>query len=196
MTNGLTYTMPKAKIFLLTFICLMAFGIVAAFLWYRTVHKTPETFFESLPKDVDIALNNVHHESTRHGFKEWAMDAGRAEYLTAENKVLFEDISTTFFLKDGDTVLLTGKKGVLNSKTQDFEITGNVVVRGNGYEAKTDTLSYLHQKRIIFSKSSFLLVGDNIRLTGHGMQFDLDSGRFNVHKKVRADFIPRTKLGR
>ncbi len=174
----------------------MVFGIVAVFLWHRTVQKTPETFWESLPKDVDIVLNNVHHESTRHGLKEWAMDAGKAVCLNAENKILFDDITTTFFMKDGDTILLTGRRGVLNTETQNMEITGNVVARGKGYELRTEALSYLHQKRIISSTAPFLLVGGAIRLAGHGMQFDLDSGRLNVQEKVRADIVLKTRFGR
>ena len=67
----------------------MVIGIVGVFWWYRNVQKTPETVLESLPKGVDIVLNDVHHESTRHGVKEWVMDAGRAVYLNSENKVLF-----------------------------------------------------------------------------------------------------------
>lgn len=167
----------------------MVFGIVAVFFWYRAILKTPETLLESLPKDVDIVLNNVHHESTRHGVKEWVMDAVRAVYLNAENKVLFDDISTTFFLKDGDTFLLTGQRGVLNTDTQDMKITGNIVALGKGYELRTEVLSYQHQKRIIYSTAPFSLVGDTIRLAGHGMRFDLDSGRLNVQEKVRADTI-------
>ncbi len=171
----------------------MVIGIVVVFLWYRTVRKTPETVLESLPKGVDIVLNDVHHESTRHGVKEWVMDAGRAVYLNSENKVLFEDISATFFLKDGDTVLLTGQEGVLNSKTQDMEITGNVVARGRGYEIRTEALSYRHQKSIICSTVPFVIVGSTIRLAGHGMQFDFDSGRLSVQEKVKADIYLKIK---
>lgn len=171
----------------------MVIGIVGVFWWYRNVQKTPETLSESLPKDVDIVLNDVHHESTRHGIKEWAMDAGRAVYLNSENKVLFEDISATFFLKDGGTVLLTGQEGVLNTETQDMDITGNVVALGRGYEIRTEALSYRHQKGIIYSTVPFLIVGSTMQLAGHGMQFDFDSGKLSVQEKVKADISMKIK---
>lgn len=172
----------------------MVLGIVAVFLWYRTAQKRSETFLTPLPKDGNMVLNNIHHESTKHGVKEWAIDAGRAVYLNAENKALFDNISTTFFLKDGETVLLTGRRGVLNTETQDIEITGSVVVHGKGYEMSTEALSYLHQKRTISSTAPFSLVGGTIRLTGHGMQFDFNSGTLNVQKKVIANIRLETKF--
>jgi LPS export ABC transporter protein LptC len=174
----------------------MVLGIVAIFLWYRTAQKRAETLLTPLPKDGNMVLNDIHHESTKHGVKEWAIDAGRAVYLNAENKVLFDNISTTFFLKDGETVLLTGRRGVLNTETQDMEITGNVVARGKGYEVSTEALSYLHQERIIYSTAPFSLLGGTIRLAGHGLQFDFTSGKLNVQEKVTADIRLETKFGR
>lgn len=143
-----------------------------------------------------MVLNNIHHESMRHGIKEWAIDAKKALYLNAENKILFDDIATTFFLKDGETILLTGRRGVLNTETQDMEMTGNVVAHGKGYEISTKALSYRHQTRTITSAAPFSLVGGPIRLTGHGIQFDLDSGKLKVQEKVIANIRMETKLGR
>ena len=194
--RGLSRTQSTVIIFLFIAICFMILGIVAVFLWYRSAQKTSVTFLKPLPKDGDMVLNDIHHESTRHGVKEWAIDAGRAVYLNAENNVLFDNISMTFFLKDGETVLLTGRKGVLNTETQDMKITGNVVARGKVYEVSTEALSYLHQERIIYSTDPFLLVGDAIRLTGHGMQFDFDTGKLNVQERVIADIRLETKFGR
>lgn len=188
--------MPKAKIFLFIAISFMVLGIVAVFLWYRTAQKRSETFLMPLPKNGNMVLNDIHHESTKHGVKEWAIDAGRAVYVNAENKVLFDDISTTFFLKDGETVLLTGQRGVLNTETQDMKITGNVVARGKGYQVSTESLSYRHQDRIIYSTAPFSLSGGTIRLAGHGIQFDCDSGILNVEKGVTADIRLETKFGR
>jgi LPS export ABC transporter protein LptC len=173
----------------------MVLSVVAIFLWYRTSQKTPAIFLKPLPKDVDMVLNNIHHESTRHGVKEWAIDAKKALYLNAENKVIFDDITTTFFLKDGETILLTGRKGVLHTETQDMEITGHVVARGKGYEMNTEALSYQHGKKIIASTAPFSLVGDTIQLTGRNMQFDFDSGKLNVQDKVTADIRLETKFG-
>ena len=174
----------------------MVLSIVAVFLWYRTTQKRSDISLMPLPKDVNMVLNDIHHESTKHGVKEWAIDAGRAIYVNAENKVLFDNISTAFFLKDGETVRLTGQRGVLDTETQDIEITGNVVARGKGYEMSTESLSYRHQDRIIYSTAPFALLGDMIRLAGHGIQFDFDSGTLNVQKGVTADIRLETKFGR
>ena len=164
-------------------ICLMVVGVVSVFVWHRTV-RMPESLVESLPADVDIAMNNVHHESTKHGVRQWALDAEKAVYLNAENKVLFDDISTHFFLKDGETVLLTGRKGTLNTENEDIDITGNVVVKGKGYQLMTESLFYLHQDRVIVSAVPVMILGERLRLSGCGMQFDLNSGRFSLKEQV------------
>jgi LPS export ABC transporter protein LptC len=80
---------------------------------------------------------------------------------------------------------LTGHKGTLNTENEDIDITGNVVVKGKGYQLMTESLCYLHQDRMIVSAVPVMILGERLRLSGCGMQFDLNSGRFSLKEQVK-----------
>ncbi|MFH1076916.1 MAG: LPS export ABC transporter periplasmic protein LptC [Pseudomonadota bacterium] len=150
--------------------------------------ETLDMVIQSLPSaNIDVSVKNVHHESVKNGSKEWVMDASKAEHIKDGDQVLFSEIRTTFFLKDGKTVLLTAKSGILHRETQDVDINRDVKIQAYGYRILSEKISYLHDKQMLISKIPIYIESKDLKLSGNDMEFDLQSERLKVSGDVRAE---------
>jgi LPS export ABC transporter protein LptC len=163
----------KLKLFLL-FAIVVSFGIIfAVFLNYRHQTEIDDSFASPIPEDANIAIGKVHQTATRDGATEWSMDAGSVTYFDADKKALFEDISVTFYLKDGSHIDMTADKGVLHTESQDIEVTGNIVVKNMEYRLQTEILDYNHKQRMIYSKTPVRISGESFKMVADSMSIDL-----------------------
>lgn len=171
---------------LVCLICLILVGLAVSFMGYRRLSKEPDALLSALPGGQDLRLNHIHHVATRDGFTEWVLDADSAQYQKAEHKTVIKDVSATFFLKDGRTVRLVGRDGVLFTDSRDIEVSGDVVVTSDQYELKTDKLHYDHKTRAISTDTWISVRGEVVRLTGQGMIFSFDTEQILVKGGVEA----------
>jgi len=177
--------MSKIRKVLFCFICLMIGGLGVGLISYHHLRKEPEALLSVLPKH-DVSLNRIHHVATRDGVKEWVLDAESAQYQKEEGKAIFKDISATFFLRDGKTIRLTSRDGLLLTDTKDMEVSGDVVVRSGLYGLTTEKLHYNHKNRSISTNSPILIKGEGISLTGRSMIFYFDTEQALVRGGVEA----------
>jgi len=183
--------MSKTKTVLYCLIGLIVAGIVFGLASYHRFREEPANLLSILPKNKDVSLNNIHHVATRDGVKEWMLDAKSAQYETANNKTIFKDISVTFFLKDGKTVHLNSRDGLLLTDTKDMEVWGDVVVRSGPYKLNTDKLRYEHKTRTISAETPIAIKGDRMKITGNSIIFNLKTEQVIVLGKVNAIFENR-----
>jgi LPS export ABC transporter protein LptC len=162
-------------------------GALAA---YRGFSKEPETVAPTSPEDQDegIRLSEIHHVATRHGVKEWILDAQSAQYQRQENKTVLKHISATFFLRDGRSIHLASRDGMLLTDTKDMEVSGDVVARSGPYELNTERLFYDHQNRSISTDSPVVVKGKGMDLSGKSMVFSLRTERALIRGGVEAVF--------
>ena len=182
----------KLSIFLLIVILLAVGMIVSVFIGYRQVSNAPELLLSSIKEGANLSLGKIRQTATRDGKKEWSLEADSANYMEAENKVDLKNLSVIYFLKDNREVYLEADRGILQTETNDIEFSGNVVIRNEGYQMKTEHLNYEHGQRIIICDQSIRIWGQGAELTAASAKYDLNADKIvlkgNVVATVPLDF--------
>jgi LPS export ABC transporter protein LptC len=106
-----------------------------------------------------------------------------------------EDVKVTFYAKEGRTFYLTGKQGKVHQDSKDVELTGDVVLTSNdGYQLKTQSVSYVHSEKIVSTPDPVEIDGEQIRLTGIGMRVDVETKTFKVLSQVKTQLRGKRKV--
>jgi len=168
--------------------------IVSVFIGYRQVSNAPELLLSSLKEGANLSLGKIRQTATRDGKKEWSLEADSANYMEAENKVDLKNLSVIVFLEDNREVYLKADQGILQTDTNDIECSGNVVIRNEEYQMKTEHLNYEHGRRIIMFDQSIRIWGQGGELTAESAKYVLNADNVvlkgNVVATVSRDFAP------
>lgn len=173
-------TSKKIYLFLISSVIITAAVITALFLGYhRNLQGLIELETDSPPagKQPDITINKVHQTSTRDGITEWSLDADSAAFTDENNQAILKNLSVTFFLKNNQKIYLTAGHGVLDTRLNDIEVSGNVIVTHHDILLKTENLTYLHAKRLLLTKVPVNIRRGTFNVTADSMSFDLNTNR-------------------
>ncbi len=182
------------KLFLFSVIVIILCVVLAVFVGYRRILNKHEGLISSIQSKANISIGRVHQTATRNGITEWSLDARSAHYIDAKKQAVLQDLSVTFFLKDGKKIYLTANQGNLKTDSNDIEVTGNVVVKNESYRLKTEKLHYEHGGRIIFSKVPVEIIGDSFNIAADSMSFDLNTSKTLLEGKVEGTFSENVTL--
>ena len=176
----------KLSIFLLIVI-LSAVGMIASvFIGYRQVSNAPELLITSIKEGANLSLGKIRQTATRDGRKEWSLEADSANYREADNKVDLKNLSVIYFLEDNREVYLKADQGILITDTNDIEFSGNVMIRNDAYQMKTEHLNYEHGRRIIICDQSIRIWGQDGELTAASAKYDLNADKISLKGNVVA----------
>ena len=178
----------KLKLFFIAFIVIALTGVIAVFINYRRILENPEKLISSFPVDSNLSIGKIHQTSTKNGVKEFCLDAASAYYTASKKKVVLNDLSVTFFLKNKQEVYLTANKGILETDSKDIEITGNVIVKNESSRLFTEKLQYKHGLRLLLSKVPVKIVGNSFQLTADRMSLDLNTNKTVFEGSVKGAF--------
>jgi LPS export ABC transporter protein LptC len=180
----------KLSIFLLIVILVSVGTVVSVFIGYRQVSNAPEMLITSLKEGANLSLGKIRQTATRDGKKEWSLEADSANYMEADNKVDLKNLSVVYFLEDNREVYLKADQGILQTDTNDIEFSGNVVIRNEEYQMKTEHLNYGHGQRIIICDQSIQISGKGAELTAESAKYYLNADKIVLKGNVVAT-IPR-----
>lgn len=178
--------MFRVRTVLFCLIGVMLAGLTVGLVRFHHLKRDPEAALALLPENSDVSLDNVHHVATREGVKEWSLDAESVRYNKLENRSILKGVTITFFLKNGETVQVTGHEGVFFTDTKNMVISGNVVVRNGSNEMTTERLRYDHKSRAVSTDAPIVMQGDGVRLTGNNMIFSFVSEQTTLWGDVDA----------
>ncbi len=164
--------------------------IASVFIGYRQVSNAPELLLDSIKEGANLSLGKIRQTATRDGKKEWSLEADSANYMEGENKVDLKNLSVTYFLENSREVHLEAERGILQTDTNDIEFSGNVVIRNEEYQLKTEHLNYDHGQRFIICDQSIRIWGQGAELTAMSAKYDLKADRIVLKGNVVAT-IPR-----
>ena len=177
----------KKLSFILLAVILVTIGTIAAvFIGYKQVVTAPEQLLSSIKEGANLSLGKIRQTATRNGKKEWSLEAGSAHYIENDKKAVLKDLFITYFLKDNREVYLEAEEGILQTDTNDIEFSGNVVVRNEAYEMKTEHLNYEHGRRIIICDQSIRIRGQGAELTAESAKYDLNADKIVLKRNVVA----------
>jgi len=180
----------KLSIFLLIIILSAVGMIVSVFIGYRQVSTAPELLLTSIKEGANLSLGKIRQTATRDGLKEWSLEADSANYMEAENKVDLKKLAMIYFLEDNREVYLEADQGILQTDTNDIEVSGNVVIRNDEYQMKTDHLSYDHGQRIIICDQSIRIWGQDSEIKAESAKYDLNADKIVLKGNVVATVSP------
>ena len=143
----------------------------------REIVEDVKTIKEEFNPQADATLGKIEQVSTKNGRTEWRLIADSAEMVEASNQLKLKKIFVTFYIKDGGEVYLTAKHGLVDTSTNDIEVTGNVVLENEIYQMTTEQLRYRDQERLLTSDSPVNLTDGASALAADGMQYDLEKNR-------------------
>src|SRR6185312_6536604 len=113
---------------------------------------------------------------TREGGKEWELKADKARSLKSKELLELEVVNAVFFADSGVTFTVTGKTGLVETKTKNLRVEGDVVTRSsNGYTFRSQTMEYDSVARMLSAPGAVDMTGPRdaegraLHLTGVGM---------------------------
>ena len=194
MLKNTAFFNRNLKVFLLVVILAILGVLAAIFTDYRRILGKPEKVMSLIEEGASISVGKIRQTATRNGVTEWSLESVSAKYLNEKKQAVFQDLSVTFFMKDNKKVYLTANEGILKTDSNDIEVTGNVVVKNEDYNLKTEKLYYEHDRRIFSSKSRVEIIGSTFDLGADAMYFDLNTNRTVFQGSVKGAFQQNVAL--
>jgi LPS export ABC transporter protein LptC len=182
--------MKIEKIKLFSFL-LLGFGLI--FITYIFCQKIffpskEKLYTETQFKKVDIEINDVHYiETNKYSQKEWEIWAKKANYNREKSLSQFFNVKLVFFSGDKPSFTLTGDRGILNTKTRNIELIGNIKSNmRDGFSFTTNSLIYNSENKEIFTPDKVTLNKGAMVIKGKTMSYDLTRKKLKLKKKINA----------
>ncbi len=177
---------------ILAVVILVSIVVLTVVISRHLQQKKPEELFAMLAENVDLALEDLHYTQNENGKRLWTLDADKAEYLRDSNLAKLEAVKLLFYDRGefGD-VHLTADQGEMEQDSRQVDLVGHVVVTtGRGDRLTSHSLHYDDQKRRITTDDPVEIISEQAKLTGTGLQIDIDLERMVVKQRVRVILYP------
>ena len=184
----------RVKLFLMAVVLITISLVIIVYVGFRKISDTPTMILSTIKEGADMSIGKIHQTSTRDGKKEWSLEASSAHYMDAKHQLILEDLSVTFFLEDNSEVYLTANKGKLNTKSNNIDVSGNVVITKDKYVLTTDKINYKHEKRLIYSHDPVVISGESGKISADTASFDLNTNKITLEGKVEGTFKENSAL--
>ncbi len=175
--------------FLLIGIIAVIIGIIGlVYIHHHLKADNGELILSTIQKKADISMGTVHQTAVKDGIIQWSLDAESANFMATEKKALFQKVSAIFFLKENNKINLSAQKGILETNTNNIEVTGNVVATNKKYQIKTEKLQYKHNERIIHTNELVTITGGSVNFSADSFFFNIDTGQTILEGNVEGTF--------
>ncbi len=176
----------KIKQILISLITVSFVLMIAIFITDR--HSTEISDSISLRKSADIAIDKVQQTAVRDGITEWTLKAVSAKLTDAQKQAVFEKPAVTFFLKDGKTLSMTAKQGVVETDSNSIEAKGKVRLTQEKYQLETEKLRYENDKRMFSANVPVSISGQDVHLSADAMSYDVNTNQLFFKGNVKGIF--------
>lgn len=159
---------------------------------YQSPGSIAETV-ESLPAQVDLALQDIDYAHSEAGVIRWRLQAERAERTAAGGDIAVRNLALTFFDEKGSRqVRVEADSGQADKDFQVITATGGVQIETErGYSLTTEELTFRRAEQVIRSGRPVIIDFGGARVRGHALALDLESQAMTVYNGVRAT-LPTT----
>jgi LPS export ABC transporter protein LptC len=170
----------KIKIILLATITIALGSVIAVYIQSRSNTNVGQQVAKSEEPDAALLVDKIQQTATRDGKKEWMLEASSGHLVDKTQQLILKDVKVTFFLDDNSEILLTADQGILETRSNDMKVSGNVILKNNEYKLLTDTLSYQHKRRVVFSKSPVKISGTSAQVAADSLKYDLNTKKLTL----------------
>jgi LPS export ABC transporter protein LptC len=169
-TNKIKWVLSLALAF-----CLGA--VVWYFIQFRQHHDPLQLPLPKATANALMALSQVRQTATKDGVVQLKLEAVSAELEAGTGHMLLQAPKIDFFLEKGGQVHMTAQKGILNTRNNNMEVHGHVLLRNGQYTLATEELDYQHEQRIITARTPVQINGRAIQLHAATMTYDLNTNQ-------------------
>lgn len=170
---------------------LMYFMIAAVFLFSSCGKEEKISFVENNEKGPQLVINKFSITATNAGKMEWIFYALKAVVFEDKNLVNADEINIDFFLDKKEKEIsshLTAKKGNVNTRTNDMEAEGNVVLTAeSGNKLFTEKVKWIYATQKFFTDKAVRVEKKDNIITGVGMEADLNLENVKILKDVKVE---------
>lgn len=138
-------------------------------------------------------MGGVHLVESQQGLRDWELFAKSAEGSQTAGTWKLHQVRVLFYNKEKVEFTVTGDQGVIDAKSKDLSITGNVTTKSeNGYSFQTPSVYYSSVKRIIQSPEEVTMkgpkdkTGEGLILKGRRMEVSVDDSKMVIKESVTA----------
>ena len=179
----------RINIFIITLILLLIISIGVVFIRHRAIQKNSASSPRPETSEATLTIKNFHHEATENGEKKWTLEASSASLFAQQNMAQLTDISVIFLMKKGGALSIRAHKGVLNTKTNDMTVTGNILAEIPPYSLTTESLNYQHGSRMIHVNEPVEIIGQSMALKAGALTYNIATGVLTCENHVEGSFI-------
>jgi LPS export ABC transporter protein LptC len=179
---------------ILTIIVLATVGAVGLRFYRERQARVDKPAAAETAPGASMALANVRQTAIKDGIKEWHLEAAAATLQEAEHKMILTQPRVEFYLQSGDILTLTAQKGILDTETNDIEVSGQVVMRHQDYTLMGEAFAYNHDRHALVSQAPVEIRGKRFNLTAQQMRVDLDTQQTELAGDVKGILNDATSL--
>lgn len=161
--------------------------LVAVFIQFR---RHQDRYVVPLPDVAGQALMRLarlHQTATKDGAVQWELDAESAHLEADSGRMVLTLPVVDFYSDDGEKIHLTAARGVLDTRTNDMEVSGNVRLHHDRYLFETEVLAYEHDRRILRSDVPVRITSATIGLRADTMIYDIEANRAQFDGQVEGE---------
>jgi LPS export ABC transporter protein LptC len=184
--------MRKAKILILILLVLITGGVLTC-LWVNLREREASGEKEIVPaistEGADMRLEKIRFVEDKEGRRTWELEAKLIRSYQDQNTMVLEDVTVTFYTKEGHSFVISGKKGTVHQDSKNIELVGDVqITSSDGYLLKTHSINYDHAGRKASTADPIEIEGKEIQLVGRGLQVDVEAKVITVLHQVKAQW--------
>lgn len=135
-----------------------------------------------------MTLAKLHQTATKDGKVQWELDAASAEMEADTGRMRLTAPEIEFTTDDGTKVRLTADQGLLDTRSNDMQVTGNVCLRDGRYTLVTEALIYQHEQRLLRSDVPVRITHTAFDLRANKMTYNLDENLARFDGQVEGTF--------
>jgi LPS export ABC transporter protein LptC len=155
---------------LLIFLGLMGLALGALW-WYLTPAPPPPK--PAVSSGQKAKMESLSLTEIEEGGQRWKLKAAKAEYLKNSNEIRIRDVYLEFYGADQQTVYLWGKVGMVNTKTRNLVIKGDVKLQKGDITIYTPEIQYFQKERTLVAPDEVILVSPQAQISGKDLYIDL-----------------------
>jgi LPS export ABC transporter protein LptC len=147
----------------------------------------PDVSFESIPDNIDLTLKNIKYTKTRDGEPLWTLVADTAAHSMGEGVTRIKNVRMVFHDQQMGDIILTADHGELFPEKKVVKVYSNVRVTSPPENTLlTESLEYHDSTHLLQTMEMVKLNFNHFKVTGKGMQMDINRRSFTVLNNVKA----------
>jgi len=140
-----------------------------------------------LTDDADVHIKNAHYTEVTDSGTVWEIDSESVRFVRKDNLAYFDKVRIKLTLKDGQSYVMAGDKGLLHTDTKNAELQGGVnVTSSSGWRFDTEALKYFDADQMVRADTEVRLKSPQLEIQGVGMSVYLKTEEVKLSSKVNA----------